>query len=271
MANISIGKAWEETLPFVAREASLLLPVALLFLALPTLILQEMTPPSLQSWFAAPKPETVPDMPPGFALGMMLTILLTWFGSLALFALALRPGISVGEALRLSLARLPVLIGATFVVAGMIAGILTAAVMVGVALSLASRQAGAAIGLLLGGGAMGLLCFAGVRLVLINPVIVDRGQGVMASLRQAWALTRGHFWRLLGFLVVMMLLFMVAGSAAQLIVGLLGGLAAGADGARLAGGIAGASISAVVQVYMLVMIASLYRQARPEEMADIFR
>ena len=33
MAAVSIGKAWEEAVAFVAREASLLFPVALLFLA----------------------------------------------------------------------------------------------------------------------------------------------------------------------------------------------------------------------------------------------
>ena len=43
MATMSIGKAWEEAVAFVAREATLLFPVALLFVALPGLILQEMT------------------------------------------------------------------------------------------------------------------------------------------------------------------------------------------------------------------------------------
>jgi hypothetical protein len=271
MATMSIGKAWEEAVAFVAREATLLFPVALLFVALPGLILQEMTPPQLQAWFAAPKADTIPAMPPGFGLAMLLTIILIWFGSLALFALALRPGISVGEALRLSFARLPVLIGTALVVVGAVAAVVVGAALVGVVLSLASKQLAATIGLLLGFGAIALVFFASIRLVLLNPVVIDSKAGVMDSLRRAWTLTRGYFWRLFGFLIIVMLLSTIAGSAAQVIIGLLGGLIAGAEGARLAGGLAGAAVSSIVQVYMLVMLARLYRQAEPQDMADVFR
>ncbi|MCI4591600.1 glycerophosphoryl diester phosphodiesterase membrane domain-containing protein [Sphingobium sp. BYY-5] len=261
MTTMSIGKAWEEAVAFVAREASLLFPVALLFVALPGVILQEMTPPELQAWFAQPKADAIPAMPPGFAVAMLLTILLIWFGSLALFALALRPGISVGEALRLSFARLPVLIGTALVVVGAIAGIFAVALLLGVIFSLASKQLAALLGLLLGVGAVGLVLYASIRLVLLNPVVIDGQTGVMDSLRRAWALTRGHFWRLFGFLLLVMLLSTIVASVAQMIVGLLGSLVAGADGARIAGGIAGAAVSSIIQVYMLVMLARLYRQA----------
>jgi hypothetical protein len=258
---MSIGKAWEEAVAFVAREATLLFPVALLFVALPGVILQEMTPPELQAWFAEPKMDAIPAMPPGFGLAMLLTIILIWFGSLALFALALRPGISVGEALRLSIARLPVLIGTALVVVGIVSAIFVGAALVGVVFSLASRQLAAAVGILLGFGAAGLIFFASIRLVLLNPVVIDTRLGVMASLRQAWALTRGYIWRLFGFLIIVMLLSTIAGSAAQAIVGSLVGLASGAEAARFAGGLAGAAVSSVAQVYMLVMLARLYRQA----------
>lgn len=271
MATMSIGKAWEEAVAFVAREATLLFPVALLFVALPGLILQEMMPPELQAWFAEPKADTIPAMPPGFGLAMLLTIILIWFGSLTLFALALRPCISVGEALRLSFARLPVLIGTALVVVGIVAGIFVVAALVGVVFSLASKQLAAATGLLVGFGAAGLIFFASIRLVLLNPVVIDTRLGVMDSLRHAWALTRGYFWRLFGFLVIVMLLSTIAGSAAQVILGSLGGLVGGPDGARLAGGLAGAAVSSIVQVYMLVMLARLYRQAQPQDVGEVFR
>lgn len=261
MGRLSIGKAWEETLPFVAREAALLFPVALLFVALPGVILSEMTPPELRVWFDKPDMNVIPTMPPAFGLAMILTVLLMWFGSLALFALALRPGISVGEALRLSVSRLPVLIATALVVFGAIAAVVVVAVLVGVVFSFASVQIGAMVGVLLGGFAAGLVFFASIRLVLLNPVVIDDHLGVMDSLRKAWALTQGHFWRLLGFLIIVMLLSTIAGTAAQVVVGLLGSLVGGADGARLAGGIAGAAVSGIVQVYMLVMLSRLYRQA----------
>lgn len=261
MATMSIGKAWEETVAFVAREASLLFPVVLLFVALPGLILQEMTPPELQAWFAKPNMDAIPAMPPGFGLAMLLTAILIWFGSLTLFALALRPGISVGEALRLSLTRLPVLLGtAALVVVALIVGVVAIALVGGLVASL-SKAAGALIGLVAGAAAVGGMIYASIRLMLLNPVVIDGRTGVLDSLRRAWALTRGHFWRLLGFLIVIMLLSAVAASAAQLIFGLLGSLVGGPEGARLAGGIAGAIVSSIVQVYMLVMLARLYRQA----------
>lgn len=261
MTTMSIGKAWEEAVAFVTREASLLFPVALLFVALPGLILQEMTPPELEAWFAQPKADAIPAMPPGFALAMVLTIILIWFGSLALFALALRPGISVGEALRLSFARLPVLIGTALVVVGIMGGIFAVALMVSVLLSLLSKALATTLGLLLAAGAVGLIFYASIRLVLLNPVVIDSQEGVMASLRRGWVLTRGHFLRLFAFLLIVMILSTIVTSVAQVVVGLLGGLIAGAEGARIAGSIAGAAVSAIIQVYMLVMIARLYRQA----------
>ena len=117
------------------------------------------------------------------------------------------------------------------------------------------------LGLLLGLAAVIIVFFASIRLVLLNAVVIDTRGGVVESLRRAWALTRGHFWRLFGFLVIVMLLSTLVGTAAQVIFGLLGSLLAGPEGARLAGGIAAAAVSAVVQVYLLVMLARIYRQA----------
>ncbi|BBD98895.1 hypothetical protein SAMIE_1023960 [Sphingobium amiense] len=251
MATLSIGKAWEEAVAFVAREAALLLPVALLFVALPIVLLQEMTPPELVQWSATMK-GTMPAVPPSYWLSLTLAILLIWFGSLTLFALALRPGISVAEALRLALHRLPVLIG-TSVLAGLLLFVIV--ILVSAPLILLGGNTGAVIAM------VGVGLFVGTRLALLNPVVIDDHLGVLASLRRAWALTKGGFWRLLGFIAIVLVVSTIAGSAAQAVFGVIGGLVAGVDGARLAGGIAAAGVSGVVQVYMLVMLARLYRQA----------
>lgn len=258
MAVMSIGKAWEETVAFVARERSLLFPVALLFVALPGLIVQEMTPPELASWTMK---EAFPDVPFSFWVAMLLGVILIWFGSLTLFALALRPGISVQEALRLSLARLPVLLGTALTVVGLLGAAIVAAAIVIVLLTLVAKPLAAALAMLLGVAVGGMMLFASVRLLLLNPVVIDGNAGVMDSLRHSWALTRGHFWRLLGFILILALLSAIVGSAAQAIFGVIGGLVGGPDGARLTGGIAGAAVSTLLQVYMLVMLARLYRQA----------
>ncbi len=261
MATMSIGKAWEETVAFVAREASLLFPVALLFVALPGLIVQEMTPPAFAAWSAAPSLQTMPVVQPSFGLEMLIGVILIWFGSLALFALALRPGISVGEALRLASRRLPVLIGTALVVLGVLLAIALVLVVVIGLLSVLSKPIAAALGLLLGFGVAGFALFASVRLMLLNPVVIDGSSGVMPSLRYAWALTRSHFWRLLGFILILTLLSAIVGATAQAVVGLIGGVIGGPEAARLAGGVASAIVSTVIQVYMLVMLARLYRQA----------
>lgn len=258
MATMSIGKAWEEAVAFVQRESSLLFPVALLFIALPSVILGEMTPPELTNWAASQNRGALPSIPASYGLAMLLTALLIWFGSLALFALALRPGISVGEALRLSLARLPVLIGTSFVAGGALVLALILLTLIGMVIaSLSPSLLAPVLGVAMGA----VLAFVGVRLVLLNPVVIDGREGVVASLKRSWRLTQGHFWQLLGLLALLTLLSLIASSAAQAVFGIIGRLVAGADGARLIGSVAAAAVSTVVQVYMLVMLSRLYRQA----------
>ncbi|MDR7154631.1 hypothetical protein J2W40_001446 [Sphingobium xenophagum] len=251
MATMSIGKAWQEAVAFVAREATLLFPVALLFVALPMVFLQEVTPPELVAWSNAPK-GPMPPIPLSYWVALSLTVLISWFGSLAQLALALRPGISVAEALRLSLMRLPILVG-TYLVSG-VAGMLVMMV-VSIPLLFVSPIFGPLVAVTT------VAAFFWSRLALLNAVVIDEQLGVVASLRRAWMLTRGHFWRLVGFMVVALVLSIVASSAAQVVLGLLGGVIAGVDGARLVGGIASSAVTAAVLVYMLVMLARLYRQA----------
>ena len=163
MANISIGKAWEETLPFVAREASLLFPVALLFIALPFVILGEMTPKGLADWSAAPN-GPMPTVPASYWWALVLAVVLVWFGSLTVIALALRPGISVAEALKLALHRLPVLIGTN-----VLAGFLLFAVILLVSIPLIFVMG--SVGVMVVIAVLGL--FVGMRLALLNPVVID--------------------------------------------------------------------------------------------------
>ncbi|HKX35088.1 MAG TPA: hypothetical protein VJM79_00270, partial [Rhizorhapis sp.] len=112
MAQLSIGAAWEETLAFVKREGTLLFPVALVFLALPAVVLQLLAPKELRTAGMVEEASNAPQLPPGFLLAMLVVLLVSMLGILAINALALRPGISVAEALQLAIRRMPVLIGA---------------------------------------------------------------------------------------------------------------------------------------------------------------
>ncbi len=271
MAAMSIGKAWEETIAFVARESTLLLPVALLFVALPSLIVQEMIPPELTQWLASQTKPALPDIPPSFGLAMLVSVVIIWFGSLTLFALALRPGISVGEALRLGLARLPILLGTALLIVVVIVALAVLLALVIAVLAAASKGLGAMVGLVLGAALSVLALFAAVRLILLNPVVIDGTLGVTASIRHAWQLSQGYFWRLFGFLIVITMVSAIVSGAAQAVFGLIAGLIAGPTTAQFVGGLASVIVSTVLQVYMLVMIARLYRQAQPDDVADVFR
>lgn len=261
MKPLSIGRAWEETVAFVKREGALLFPVAFLFLALPVVIFQQLVPPEFMDSLL--KVETnqaaavAPNIPPGFWIGFLVTMIVGLTGGLTLYALALRPGISVGEAMRLGLQRLPVLIGAGALVAlGTVLALVALSVLAGL------------LSVVLGKGAMALaiavaipaIMFVAVRLLLLNALAIDRSVGPVEAVRQSWALTHGRFWRLAAFLAVLVVLSLVSQLAVQSVFGVLGGIVGGKEVGLLVSGLATAALSAVIQVYFMVMSARIYRQ-----------
>ena len=262
MTIVSIGKAWEATVAFVKREGTLLFPVAFVFIALPLVAFQQMVPAELktgQPQFA--NAQAIVDAMRPLMLAAIPLSLVTMFGGLSLFALAMRPGISVLEALTLGLRRLPVLIGTSLVLAGCAA----AAVVV---LSILSALAGAMLGqagvalilslafIVLGGG----IIWVGLRLLMLNPLILDRPVGPLDALRQAWPLTLGNFWRLAGFVIIFFIVATIAQAALSAVLGVIGGLAGGPTIAALMGDIGAVAVSSVSQVYIVVMLARIYEQ-----------
>lgn len=257
MAGLSIGKAWEESVAFVRREGQLLFPVALLFLAVPFAVILQMIPADYMH-IEPGQTASLPTLPLSVKLGLAAAIVIGFVGTLTLYALALKPGISVGEALRLGVRRLPVLAGAmalvviaylfAVVVLSLLAGMLALAIGSAVAVTLALVIL------------IPALIFVATRLVLINAVVVDRPVSAIDGLKQAWALTASQIWRLIFFMAVLVLLGTVAQMAVQILFGVIGGLLGGADAARAASDIAVAAATAVIQLYFLVMIARIYRQ-----------
>lgn len=259
---LSIGKAWEETVAFVKLEGALLFPVAFLFLALPVVIFQQMIPPDMMANLlrveATGAKPVAPDLPPSFWIGFILVLIVSLTGALTLYALALRPGISVSEAMRLSLRRLPVLMGAGLIVG---AATMLAMILLSLIVALFSFVGGtAAVTVLVTAAVVAVMIFASVRLLLLNAVAIDRPVAALAAVKQSWALTRGQFWRLFAFLALFIVLSVVAQTAVQSIFGVIGGLAGGATIGVLVAGLAVAALSAVLQVYFMVMTARIYRQ-----------
>ncbi|CAN5449559.1 hypothetical protein BH10PSE12_BH10PSE12_24310 [soil metagenome] len=260
MTALSIGKAWEETVAFVKREGQLLFPVGLLFLAIPFAILMQMIPAGYMHVTPGGAAK-LPALPGSVQIAIVVTVIITLIGTLALYALALKPGISVAEAIRLGVRRLPVLVGASALVAlgYLIAVVILSAFAGGLALALGPNVAVMLVLVVV----LPLMIFVAARLMMLNAIVIDSDMGVIASLKASWALTTGKVWRLLGFLVVVVMLTTILQMAVQAVFGVIGGLIGGAETAQASADIAVAACSGVIQVYFLVMTARIYRQLYP--------
>lgn len=257
MAALSIGKAWEESIVFIKREGALLFPVSLLFLAIPFAIVLQMIPAEYLQMTPAGA-GTRPPLAGSVMLAIAVAVGISLIGLLTLYALALKPGISVREALALGVGRLPVLFGAMLlaVLAYVLAVLVVSAITAFLAAVIGTAGAAAlALALLLP-----VIMFLAARLLLLQAVIVDQSAGPVASLKAAWRLTGGHVWRLLGFTLIFFALALIVQMAVQTVFGVIFGLLAGPEGARAAGEVAVAIVSGIFQVYFLVMTARLYRQ-----------
>lgn len=259
---LSISKAWEESLAFVKREGQLLFPVAFFFLALPVVILQQMVPPEV----ANARPQTPADFAALFALlrplypAILLVILISAAGSLTLFGLMLKSGISVAEALNLGVRRLPVLIGAGLLIT---AAMMLAVLAVSIVLTLLALVIGPQIvSLMVITILVAATFFVSVRLLLMTCVVVAEPVAVRESVRRSWRITGGHFWRLLGFLLMVLLVGQIIQIAVQTVFGSIGGLLGGPSIAVLTGSLAVATVSTIWQVYFLTMVSRIYLQLR---------
>lgn len=258
MATMSIGKAWEDSQAFIKREGHLLFPVALLFLSVPLAIVQQMVPANFMQLQPGQALDALPPLPVGVSLSVILGAIIMVAGSLSVYALALRPGISVAEAIRLALSRLPTLIGAS-----MLAGLALVLALFGVALvggllaGVLGKVGGVQIALLLMTGA---LLYVGGRLVPLSAVVIDRRLGVVASLRATLGLTKGQVGRMAAFLMISMILIFIVQLAVQSAVGVVGTLAFGKEAGRSISEVAVALMSGVLNVYLLVLTARIYRQ-----------
>lgn len=275
MANLSITRAWNEAAEFVRREAGLIFPVAFLLLALPNALLEAFTPP-------APAPGESPE--PGLWLLLIpLLGLASIVGNVAISYLALRPGSSVGEALRRGAGRMPALLGAGllvglgflilfFIVAGIVFALVPGAI--------AAVEAGATTGAMVTAVTIVFLLvlpvafYFGARLMLTTPVAAAEGAGVFQILKRSWQLTTGHVWKLVGFLVLVGILVGVLTGAIRAVTGILfaivaGPLEPGSTSAWLV--IVVMSLAnMVVFAYLNTTIARIYAQLAGERTDQVF-
>jgi hypothetical protein len=63
--------------------------------------------------------------------------------------------------------------------------------------------------------------YLAIRLIMMTPVAAAESVGPVGILMRSWALTRGHFWRLLGFVMMVVGALAVVSVAVAVVVGSL--------------------------------------------------
>ena len=211
---LSIGSAWDEAKSALARNRRLIVPVALGLVLVPAVV------------SAMIEPRTVPGQEPEagpWMLVMLLMIIVMLVGQMAIVLLSNGWQGSVGEAIRRAVRRLPAL--------------LLAALMVMVPLILLMSAILAVAGMATGGDGtftavsltptgwlailVGLLAVLaiGVRLLPLVVIVATEDVGPVAAIKRAFALTRGHFWKLLAFMLLATIAFLIVAAAAGAVVG----------------------------------------------------
>jgi hypothetical protein len=215
MTGISIEQSFLIAQRTAAREWRLLLPVVLAFLVFPPLAMDLLLPPSVRLELSAAMQSGDPTPMMGVASWFVpLSFLLFLFGlagGLVITALAIVPRISVREAIVLGLRRLPILCGILLM---MFAAMMVIAFVATYVLLLFRLDFRAVQSLLLG-VLTGLIIYAGVRLSVMNAVVIARSGTPLAVLRDSLAMTRGLFWPLLSSLAI----YIVVGTIVMLAVG----------------------------------------------------
>ena len=172
------------------------------------------------------EPRTVPGEEPEagpWMLVMLLMIIVMLVGQMAIVLLSNGWQGSVGEAIRRAVRRLPAL--------------LLAALMVMVPLILLMSAILAVAGMATGGDGtftavsltptgwlailVGLIAVLaiGVRLLPLVVIVATEDVGPVAAIKRAFALTRGHFWKLLAFMLLATIAFLIVAAAAGAVVG----------------------------------------------------
>lgn len=260
---LSIGKAWDEARGIIGRDGKLLAIVAAALLVLPTTLMTMITPP--QGMGQQPEPTT------GAQLLNIVMALVMQVGTLAVTAVALRPGTTVGEAIATGAKKLLPAVGAAllFIVPMIVLLALLLGAVVGVTLDadlqtrLTPQQLGGTGVLILLLWICVLLFFA-VRFLPASPVTVAESNNPVTILKRAWSLTSGHFWKLLGFIVLLGLAALLALAAAGVVFGMIVLLLFGQPEAMslsaLFLGLLTGAVQAAVVVVFAVMIARIYTQ-----------
>jgi len=255
MRNLSLGAAAEQTKLFMRREGPLVVPVAFATFGIALIVMGLVTPEP------APGEKVQPGL---WSLALLPLMFLLVLGQLAISHLVLRPAVTVRDALGAATARLPMAAVVVLLLMGiiLIAGlILLLAVGVIAALVGASMEgattAGATVTLV-------LILIVVARLLMVWPMLIDRRTGPVATLKDAFALSRGHLLKFLALFFAFMLVSAFLTGAVQLGLGsvllIIGKLSGMERAAAFLTAIIVALFAAIIQTVWAVFLTNIYRQ-----------
>lgn len=222
MGRLSITTAWNESADFLKRHFGSLFTVAVALITLPQVALQALGPGATAQG-EAPEPGL-------WLLLLPISLVLAVVGSLAISTLALGREAVIGDAIRHGFRRLLPMLGASLLL------ILAACLFIvplGLATGIEANDLIAPTPAKAGKIALVMLLvllvglFFAVRLLLLTPVAAAEPAGPVSIITRSWNLTKGHFWKLLGFVLLVSVAAGVVMAVATMILGLLIALIAG--------------------------------------------
>ena len=232
------------------RDGRLIVAVALAMLVLPGVIADLVTPaqPSIQV------------APVGWWTVLTFAALLIGLaGQLAIVRLALGPQLSVGDAIRHGVRRLPAYFGATAM--WTLPFVLVGGTLLAVSPNPEQPSAGFAFAFLI---VLALFTYVAVRLLFSVTVASAEPVSSLMILRRSWALSRGRFFRLVAFLFLFLIVFVILVVAVSAVIGTAVKVTLGEvepfTVAALLVSLAGQLVGALVTATLMVMLARLYAQ-----------
>lgn len=252
------NQAWKDGAAAVAANRDLLLALAGVFLVLPSLALAVFAPP--------PEPPTGATFESSMALtgqyytaawpGLLVVLVASMIGTLAMLALFTdrnRP--TVGQAIRIGGAAFPVLLVAQFGAA------IVAALVLGPLLALGKASGMPLVALATMLVAVGTVAIGAIRLSLVAPVIVvEQLRNPLDALKRSWSLTRGQFWRLAAFYLLLLIAFMIATRLIAMALGLIVAMVASGATALTINALIESILSSVITIYFIAIAATTHRQ-----------
>lgn len=253
MPKLSLSQAWEETKSVLAHDGRLFVSVALALIVLP------------QTVIGLAAPRSGPESSVLAAALVGIAIIVGLAAQIALNRLAIGPSTTVGAAIGRGFSRTPALIGSLAILSvGMFIILIPVVLAFGALGFIPDSRSGqeASTGVLFAIVTLAALTYAIFQLMV--PVAAAEHGGSVHLLSRSWQLSRGSYWRLLAFVILVFIGLLVVLLAGQYGLGSVIAMALGpADPLSLSALVISLAVSLIqagFAVVFAVMLARLYLQ-----------